>query len=196
MQAPILITPPDSGVPLLAIADVRRALLIDHADWDDELTPLVAAATAYLDGWTGRLGRCLITQTWAQPFGRWSQVMRLPFPAQSIASVTYWADEVETTLPPASYRLHTDARGPYLAWVDGAGWPSHDTRDDAIAVTFVAGFGDAATDVPQPIRQAATMLVAHWFRNREAATEAKLEALPLGAQALLAGFTRRTAGAP
>ena len=34
----------------------------------------------------------------------------------------------------------------------------------AIAVT--AGFGLAAADVPEPLRQAILILVAHWFEHR------------------------------
>lgn len=190
MLAPVLITPPAASI--LAIEDVLLHLP-DHADFSAELAPLIEAATSHLDGWSGVLGRCLITQTWAQSFARWGAIMRLPFPAQAIASVAYWADDVETTLPASALRLHTDGIGSYAAWSGGAEIPGHDSRDDAITITFAAGYGDDAADVPKAIRQAALLLVAHWFRNREAVTDGKLEALPLGVRALLSGFTRRGA---
>jgi len=46
--------------------------------------------------------------------------------------------------------------------------PSVVTRAfNAFEVAFTAGYGDAASDVPQPIRQAVQLLVAHWFERRE-----------------------------
>jgi len=36
-----------------------------------------------------------------------------------------------------------------------------------VKVNYVAGYG-AATAVPQTIKQAMLMLIAHWFENREA----------------------------
>ena len=36
-----------------------------------------------------------------------------------------------------------------------------------ITVRFTAGYGAAATDVPQTIKQAILLLIAYWFENRE-----------------------------
>lgn len=36
-----------------------------------------------------------------------------------------------------------------------------------VEVDFTAGFGDAASDVPEPIRHALLLLIAHWYENRE-----------------------------
>jgi uncharacterized phiE125 gp8 family phage protein len=36
-----------------------------------------------------------------------------------------------------------------------------------VKVVYVAGFGDAATDIPSPLRTATKMLAAHWYENRE-----------------------------
>ncbi|ODR98420.1 hypothetical protein AUC68_08240 [Methyloceanibacter methanicus] len=52
-------------------------------------------------------------------------------------------------------------------------------------VAFVAGFGDAAADVPQPIRQALLLLVAHWFERRE---PVELGPGPQGVPAVAAGL--------
>ncbi len=42
------------------------------------------------------------------------------------------------------------------------------TRElNAFEIAFTAGYGDEPTDVPAPIRQALTLLVAHWFERRE-----------------------------
>ena len=46
--------------------------------------------------------------------------------------------------------------------------PAVVTRElNAFEIAFAAGYGDEASDVPAPIRQALTLLVAHWFERRE-----------------------------
>ena len=38
---------------------------------------------------------------------------------------------------------------------------------NGVKITFTAGYGDAAGDVPEPLRQALLLLVAHWYERRE-----------------------------
>jgi uncharacterized phiE125 gp8 family phage protein len=46
--------------------------------------------------------------------------------------------------------------------------PSVASRElNAFEVAFTAGYGDEADNVPGPIRHALTLLVAHWFEQRE-----------------------------
>ncbi len=35
-----------------------------------------------------------------------------------------------------------------------------------IEIDVTVGYGDAGTDVPEPLRQAIRLLVAHWYENR------------------------------
>ena len=46
-------------------------------------------------------------------------------------------------------------------------WPKPGRTANGIEIAFVAGYGDAAADVPAPIRQAILLLVAHWHEHRE-----------------------------
>lgn len=128
---------------------------------------LIAAATAHLDGWGGVLGRALVTQTWRQDFA-WFGRLRLPLaPVQSIDSVTYYdADNAQQTLASSVYQLFVDGEGPFLDLKPDQDWPVSYARDDAVSVTFVAGYGDAA-DVPVSIRQAILLMVGAWYENRE-----------------------------
>lgn len=58
-----LITPPVG--PVVSLADLKAHLRVDHSDEDALITSLEAGAVAYLDGWGGILGRCIMAQTWA-----------------------------------------------------------------------------------------------------------------------------------
>ena len=63
----------------------------------------------------------------------------------------------------------------------GAAWTymQRHTRRDLMA--------DFGPDLPEDLLQAQRMLVAHYFRNREAVGPAEVE-IPLGVKDLLAGF--------
>jgi len=69
----------------------------------------------------------------------------------------------------------------------GESWPSTTLRPhNGICVTFVAGYGDAASDVPRNIRQAMLLLIGHLYENREdVITGTIVSQMPLASQHLL-----------
>ncbi len=167
MLKPVLTSAP-AALPVTT-DEAKAQLSIAHSDQDAFISRLVAAATAHLDGYAGVLGRALITQTWRQDFHSFADCLRLPLePVQSVSSVTYYdSDNVLQTLATSFYNLHTDAIGPRIVLKPDQFWPSTYKRDDAVSVTFMAGYGADETAVPEGIRHAILMLVAHWYRNRE-----------------------------
>ena len=57
-----------------------------------------------------------------------------------------------------------------------------------IELDIAVGFGDAASDVPEPIRQAIRILVAHWHENRAIVAGAEVAPMPSNAAALIAPY--------
>lgn len=153
MLAPVLITPPAEQP--VSLAEAKAHLRVTSNDDDALIGSLIKAATAKLDGYSGLLGRALVTQTWAIDLDRFGDRLRLPLrPIQSIETVKYYdAAGAQQTLAGASYALLADAIGSYVALVPDASWPSTYGRSDAVRVTFVAGYGDPE-DVPEPLRLA------------------------------------------
>ena len=192
MFAPVRVTAPAG--PVVSFDDANQ-WLHDVDDQRASVEILIDAATSRLDGWTGILGRCLINQVWRVDFCRWpgSRGIRLPFPDVSAATVKYFdADNAEQAVSSGQVKILHDARGSYVRLSDGFTIPSlYDDRDDAMQVTFTAGYGAAATDVPAPIRTAILLMVSHWFHNREAVGDGSLAELPMGASALVEPYRRR-----
>lgn len=56
-----LVGPTDDVVPL---DDLKEHLRVSHDDEDLLIQGLADAATSWLDGWGGVLGRCIMPQTW------------------------------------------------------------------------------------------------------------------------------------
>jgi uncharacterized phiE125 gp8 family phage protein len=52
----------------------------------------------------------------------------------------------------------------------GSLWPEPGRIAGGIEIAFTAGYGDAAADVPAPLRQGLLLQLAHLFENREPAS--------------------------
>lgn len=134
----------------------------------------LSAAVASHDGPQGSLGRCLMPQTWRQPFADFTERLALPFPAISLVEVAYVAEDGETKIvDPSTVRL-VDATGlPHVIRLGGLPWPA--TRRDggpAVSVSFVAGFAGA---VPAPIKQAILLDVRRSYGVFKADADLKKE---------------------
>lgn len=157
----------------VSLAEIKAHLRVDFSDEDSILDLYRQAAIAHFDGWSGILGRCLISQGWrvdlpAFPCG----AIALPFPDISAASIAYSdADDVERTFSAASWRLLHARGGAVISLKDGEAWPSTYPRPDAVRVSFTAGYGGAATDIPAPIRSAILLRAGDLYTRREDATK-------------------------
>lgn len=157
----LVLTSPPETEPLTA-ADVRARLVLSSDVADSVLDPLIKAARQRIDGWSGWLGRALITQTWTMYLPAFQPVIKIPLPPlQSISSVKYIAiDGSEATLDASDYRI-IPGNPPSIEILSSVSLPAVSCRDDAVRVAFVAGYGDDPEDVPEPIRMAITLMVAH-----------------------------------
>ena len=59
---------------------------------------------------------------------------------------------------------------------------------EAVRVVYTAGYGDAATDVPQAIRQAILLLVGAWYGQRESISPETVREVPFAVTALLSAY--------
>ena len=153
----------------ITVGELKEHVRQTGDDENDTLSAMIDAATAYLDGYSGVLGRCLVTQTWAQSFDGFpdGDDLRLPFPDVAAVTVTYRDDaDVLQTLSASSYRLAADALGSKVALDDDATWPTTAIRPDAVTVTMTAGYG-AASAVPAILKHAVKTLAAAMYEGRE-----------------------------
>ena len=66
MLKPVLVSPP-SVLPV-TLSDMKNHSRVEAGDEDDTIEAYLTAATAHLDGYSGILGRALISQQWRQDF--------------------------------------------------------------------------------------------------------------------------------
>jgi uncharacterized phiE125 gp8 family phage protein len=174
MLAPVRTVAP--ATTPVSLAEAKAHLRVDHGDQDDLITAQINAATTYFDGYTGILGRALVTQTWRQDFGGFADRLPLPVsPVSAVVSVSYFdAGNVQQTLEASVCNLFADARGAYVALQPGKSWPATFRRVDAISITFTVGYG-AAASVPEPIRQAILLIVQRLFDGADTEIDAAID---------------------
>lgn len=194
MYRPVLTTAPQ--MTPISLQEAKGNARVDFPDDDDFITGLIYAATSYLDGWSGILGRCLEEQTWEQSFDRFARCMRLPLaPMIEIVSVKYDdVNGVEQTVDPSKYEILNEDAGPYVRFVRSYGFPGVDINVPSVRISYKAGYargGDNLSTVPPAIRHAMLLMVGHWYENRGLVVIGQIPSgLPMAADALLAPFRR------
>lgn len=191
---PILTTPP--AAELITLDEAKQQVRRDDDDDNAILSRLIAVVMSHLDGIDGILGRALIAQTWSQEFDSFpaGAVLCLGLaPVISITGIDYFdMDNAAQSFDLANVTAFNRARESYVKLGYSSSWPSsYYERDDAVTVTYQAGYGVTADKVPAAIKHAALMLLSHYYENREAVLTGTISAeLPLGVMRLLRPFIR------
>lgn len=174
------------AVEPVTLAEAKVRCRIDTTDEDSTHTDMIVAAREYCEG---VVGRQFINATWKEYFDRFpSDEIRLSKPPlSSVTSITYVDADGDTQTWTASlYQTDAISEPARIKPAYGESWPT--TRDDtynAITVTFVAGYGAAASDVPPNFKQAIFLLVGLWHRDREAWVDRRTAEVHDGLRSLL-----------
>lgn len=172
----------------VSLAEAKAFLKVDDDAEDGLITTLIGAARLHIEGVTGR---ALVAQSWRKVIHAWpeSRMVRLPVgPVSAIAAINA-VDESG-----ASHEIGLEAFS-----LDGdmlvvpavvMGMPRLQSRQ-GIEIDYLAGFGDAAEDVPADLRTALLGLVAHWHEHRDTVIAPGSGAVvPSGFDRLVAGYKR------
>lgn len=166
-MALVKLTPP-AALPV-TLAEAKAFLRVDGADDDALIETLIAAAVASLDGEYGDLGRCLIAQTWRLDLPAFPpSAIELPLPPTIAVDAVAYTDTTGSTVAMAEADFRVTGAGSYgFARITPSSgcWPA----GTAVSVTFTAGFGTAAEDVPADLRAAILARVATAYASREGA---------------------------
>lgn len=180
------------GVEAIALADVKAHLRLDAAveSEDEYLSSLIVIAREHLER---DLGLCLIDQSWRLYLEDWPKngvISLCRFPAKAIDKlVIYDSEGVAVDVTSGGHHLYRHKSPPRLqlslaarALFSGNG----------AELDFIAGFGEAASDVPDSLKRAMLLHVAHMYAFRGVTTlEDQPASIPSGYERLVAPFRQR-----
>ena len=169
-----------------ALEEVKEYLRVTSTYEDDLLTLLIDAAVGYVEMTTNKT---LASKSYTQYCDYFIDTIALDHsPLTSVTSINYIDTDGNSQLLSSSVYSENSASAPSeinLAY--GQSWPA--TRDVKNAVTIVYSAGYATwTVVPELLRQAVKFLVGHWYMNREAASNIKIEDVPLTVNCIITKY--------
>lgn len=177
----------DPAVEPVTLTEAKAQLRIDHVSEDELVNGLIRAARQEVERATGQ---ALIDQTWRlvlDDWPEWDVVCLRRTPVGAIVSVTVFdADGAGSVLAPENYQLDALSQPARLHLGER---PAAGRALNGIEIDFSAGYGEAGTQVPDLLRRAIVMLVAHWyeFRAHFSAAEQPVS-LPAGYERLISTF--------
>ncbi len=158
---------------LLSVEDAKRHLRVMSGDLDDEIASLVRAARDYCERFTQRTLRTTVTRTktlsqW------WCKDIKLPWPPLlTVSGITYYdSDNASQTLGTGNYKVETSTDGGgRVIWATNATIPALYAREDAVTITFTAGYASLdSTTAPLPpvaLQAMKTKLTELWGAGSE-----------------------------
>ena len=153
---------------VLSEDEVKTQVRSIRTDETTYLARLVAAATQKVEHDTGLQ---LITATWVWKIGDFPAggILFVPKnPLLTVTSVVYIDTAGDSqTLASSKYDLGLTSKRGRIALAYSEVWPTVRRQIDAVTITFTAGFGTSASDIPTDLLHACELLVAHWYEFRE-----------------------------
>jgi uncharacterized phiE125 gp8 family phage protein len=173
----------------VTLDEAKAYLRVEHDDDDDIIAALIAGARVHVQAQTRR---ALITQSWRLIRDAWpdsGRVAVVPVPLRELlAARIYRLDGSTQAIDPAAFVADTAAAPAVLSFASGA-LPVPGRVIAGIELDVETGYGDAPADVPEDMRQAIRILVAHWYENRGLiAIGQTVAVLPQAAAALIAPY--------
>lgn len=148
----------------VTLAEVKTHLRLAGTSEDDLLAGLIRAAREDVERSTGT---ALIDQHWRLSLDCLppsDTVSLLRHPVREITAVTAYGTEGEATMVSAEDYVADLASRP--ARLHLLRRPQYGRAMNGLEIDFRAGFGEAGTDVPDLLRRAILLLVAHWYEFR------------------------------
>jgi uncharacterized phiE125 gp8 family phage protein len=182
MSQVILLTPPLAEP--VGLIEAKAHLRLEHDRDDMALIGLVRSARELCERFTRR---ALIEQRRELRLDRPPSLFRihrmvtLPYPP------LIQVEEVAMLEPGGGESILAASNYEAIVGGEGAGRVSFHAipeNSGALAVRFRCGYGPSPEDVPAPLRQGMLMLIAHWYEQREAASQAEGSSAPFGVEAL------------
>lgn len=176
----------------VTVAELKTHLRISGSDEDTYLEGLITEARQEIEDATGI---AFITQTWQLTLDRWPAAredwwdgereahinvlydgnrqnyasVRLPrYPLQNVTTINVYDEDGSATAVNIAdvFDIDTQQIRGRLTIKRGATWPIALRASNAIEITYVAGYGAAASALPAPLKRAVRQMAGYMYEHR------------------------------
>lgn len=166
LSFPYIVTAQPVTQPI-SLSDVKDHLRLDKSEsYDDNyLESLMESATLYCQNYTSRLLTRQTVETYRDNFGDSLTVRKSP--VQSITKIEYLSEGIWETVDTSVYYLTVSSGFPEICLNTDKAWPvSIDTREQAIKITILCGYGVTGESVPESLKTGLLQHIAFLFENK------------------------------
>jgi uncharacterized phiE125 gp8 family phage protein len=170
-----LITAPT--VTPLSLAEAKAHLRVSHSDDDAIIQLYIQAATDYVDGKSGFLGRALVTQVWQLTLDAFPEdEIKIPLPPlQNIVSVDYDdAAGASQNVSALNFDVDSDSEPGWIVPHASFTWPTTLDAINSVRIQFTAGYlpnsdspPNYAANVPFNVKAGLLLIIGTLYENRE-----------------------------
>jgi uncharacterized phiE125 gp8 family phage protein len=161
----IPIEPPETEP--LTLDEAKAFLRVEHTAEDELIASLVKAARMVVEAATRRV---LVSQGFRIVLDAWPAGDRIPSPVSPLCSLSgarvRAANGSATDLNLAAFTLDT-VSSPGVIHFDRGLVTEPGQPIAGIEIEVTAGYGEDASSVPEPLRQAIRLLTAHYYEHRD-----------------------------
>ena len=168
---------------VVTVDEVKEQSRIDNNAEDALVNRLIKAAVESIEGDYG-MGLALAEQEWELKLDRFPHIIEVPiYPVKAIDAIEYMDQDGATeTLDPSRYRVDLVSNPARITREYNEVWPLTRRVTNAVTIKFTAGF----QSIPEDLRHAIILMVAHWYEHREPVVVGTTAAeVPMSAQSLL-----------
>jgi uncharacterized phiE125 gp8 family phage protein len=160
----VTVATPPATEPITTAAD-KTHLRVEHSADDTYIGTLITAARRAVERLTGRT----LVSTGYIVYLDASEVPASGFvlpggPVSALTEFAYYTSAAFSAVSSTAYQLAGDVVR-ISETADASGWPAFERGAESARFTYTAGYGAAAA-VPEDLKHALKMLVAHYYEHR------------------------------
>lgn len=169
----------------VTLTEAKSHLKVDTTADDTYIESIIKAATQLSEEYTNRF---FINTTIDQTCSSFAELQTLfKSKVNNVQYVKYYdADNTLQTLSATVYDTQLNYEPAQIQLADGKSFPDITKRNDAVICRYTVGYGSAASDVPEIIKQAILLTIGNFYQNRNSVITGKTATeLPMNVKWLL-----------
>jgi len=182
---------PASTYPV-SLTEAKSHLKVDTTADDTYIESIIKAATQLSEEYTNRFFIDTVIEQTCSSFADLQTLFKSK--VSSVVTVRYYDnDNSLQTLNPTIYNALLNYEPSQIQLADGQSFPSITKRNDAVVARYTVGYGAAASDVPDVIKQAILLTIGNFYQNRNSVVIGRIATeLPMNVKWLLDTYKVQT----